>query len=114
MRAVSNAGDARVGSRAVDTNPVADAKAGISRLGDTHCNAVAKLNRDVLARPAIGIAILYGIAGVASGEDAGDGCEILATAAAELMAEHAACDCADDRAHTQLMVAFQRYGIDPH
>jgi hypothetical protein len=101
------------GTRAFDPNPVAYAQIGIGRLRDTDRVAIAEIDHDVLPLPPFAVAVLHALAYGSAGKHSGYRRHGLTGAAADLIAQHSACDAADNRAETELMITFERYRVDP-
>ena len=86
---------ARIGPRTLDADPVTHAQIGIHGLRDTNCVAVAEIDHDVLPLPTFAVAILHALANRSAGKHSGYRRHGLTGAAADLIAQHSACDAAD-------------------
>src|SRR4030081_1730549 len=112
LSALLAAQHARVGPRTLDTDPVTHAQIGIDRLRDTDRVAIAEIDHDVLPLPPFAVAVLHALADRSAGKHSGYRRYGLTGAATDLIAQQSACDAADNRAETALMIPFERYGVD--
>ena len=86
---------ARIGPRTLDADPVTHAQIGIDRLRDTDRVAIAEIDHDVLPLPPFAVAVLHALANRSAGKHSGYRRHGLTGAAADLIAQHSACDAAD-------------------
>jgi hypothetical protein len=102
-----------IGPRAFDPNPVAYAQIRVRRLCDADLVAITEIDQDVLPRPPFSVAVLHALADGSTGKRSCYRRNGLTGTPADLMAQYTARDAADNRAETELMIALDRYGIDP-
>src|SRR6266404_6295304 len=112
LSALLAAQHARIGPRTLDADPVTDAQIGVHGLRDTNCVAIAEIDHDVLPLTSFAVAILHALADSSTGKHSGYRRYGLAGAAADLIAQQSACDAADNRAETELMITFERNRVD--
>src|ERR1700730_982980 len=112
LTALLAAQHARIGPRTLDADPVAHAQIGVHRLRDTDRVATAEIDHDVLPLPPFPVSVLHALANRSAGKHSGYRRNGLTGAAADLIAQHSACDSADNRAETELMITFERYRVD--
>ena len=103
---------ARIGPRTLDADPVTHAQIGVHGLRDTDRVTIAEVDHDVLSLPPFCVAVLHALANRPAGKHSGYRRHGLTGAAADLIAQHSACDAADNRAETELMITFERYRVD--
>jgi hypothetical protein len=100
---------ARIGPRTLDADAVTHAQIGVHGLRDTDRVATAEIDHDVLPLPPFPVAVLHALADRSTGKHSGYRRHGLTGAAPDLIAQQSACDAADNRAETELMITFERY-----